>query len=131
MPLNYEQGVALMAHIERFGSYVVLALTKREKFFALHSSPQAKFSEIISVRKARKAWSWTVMRGMRAPGVGIPYLIALGTWRYRGGKSFIAVYGKRPAYIVTFKAGKFKQWIFTPDNSEEEMGSIFHEYINR
>lgn len=120
-----------MAHIERFGSYVVLALTKHEKFFALHSSPQAKFSEIISVRKVRQVWSWKVMRGMRAPGIGIPYLIAIGTWRYRRGKSFIAVYGKRPAYIVTFKVGKFKQWIFTPDNSEEEMESIFHEHINR
>lgn len=119
-----------MAHVERFGSYVVLALTKGEKFFAFHSSPQAKFSEIISVRKVSKAWSRTVMRGIRTSGVGIPYGIALGTWRYRRGKSFVSVYGKRPAYIVTFKGGKFKQWIFTPDNSEEEMNSIFHDHFN-
>ncbi len=120
-----------MTHIERFGSYVVLALTRREKLFALHSSPQAKFSEIISVRKVSKAWSWTVMRGIRAPGTGIPYRMALGTWRYRQGKNFIAVYGKRPAYIITFNVGEFKQWIFTPDNTDEEMESIFHDYMHK
>ena len=120
-----------MAHIERFGSYVILALSPREKFFALHSSPQAKFSEIISVRKVSKAWSWTVMRGMRAPGTGIPYRIALGTWRYRGGKNFMAVYGKRTAYVITFNMGEFRQWIFTPENADEEMYSIFHDYMNK
>jgi len=118
-----------MAHIERFGSYVVLALSKREKFFSLHSSPQAKFSEIISVRKISKVWSWTVMKGMRAPGTGIPRVIALGTWRYHKGKNFMAVYGKRPAYVITFNLGEFKQWIFTPDNTDEEMETIFRDYM--
>jgi hypothetical protein len=40
-----------MAHFERFGSYLILALSEKEKFFGLHSSPQAKIAEIISVRK--------------------------------------------------------------------------------
>lgn len=120
-----------MAHIERFGSYVVLALSKREKFFSLHSSPQAKFSEIISVRKVSKAWSWTVIKGIRAPGIGLPRVIAFGTWRYRRGKNFMAIHGRRPAYVITFNQSEFKQWIFTPDNSAEEMETIFREYMNK
>jgi len=114
-----------MAHFERFGSYVILALTPKEKFFGFHSSPQAKFSEIISVRKVDKMWSWKSMKGIRAFGTGLPWVIALGTWRYRKGKNFVAVYGKRPGYVITFNAGEFKQWIVTPDNSEEEILVMF------
>ena len=118
-----------MAHFERFGSYVILALTPKEKFFALHASPQAKFRDVISVRKIKKTWSWKVMKGIRAPGTGFPGVIALGTWRYRRGKNFVAVYGKRPGYVVTFNSGPFKQWVVTPDNTEEEMRTMFPGFL--
>ena len=114
-----------MAHVERFGSYVILALSPKEKFFAFHSSPQARYDEIVSVRKIDKAWSWKVMRGFRAPGTGLPGLVALGTWRVRRGKNFLAVYGKKPAYVITFSSGDFNQWIVTPDNSTQEMHAMF------
>ncbi len=114
-----------MAHFERFGSYVILALTPKEKFFGLHSSPQARFSEIISVRKVKKMWSWKIMGGIRAFGTGIPRVIALGTWRFRRGKNFLVVYGKRPGYVITFNSGEFKQWVVTPDNTEEEVRMVF------
>src|SRR5688572_15303743 len=32
------------------------------------------------------------LRGFRAPGTGVPGLIALGTWRQRGRRDFAAVY---------------------------------------
>lgn len=114
-----------MAHFERFGSYVILALSSKEKFFGLHSSPQAKLADVISVRKVEKMWSRKIMRGVRVFGTGFPRLIALGTWRHRGGKNFLAVYGKRRGYVVTFNSGEFKQWVVTPDNTEEEIRSMF------
>ena len=43
----------------------------------------------------------------------------------------MAVYGKRPAYIITFNLGEFKQWIFTPGNTDEEMETIFRDYMNK
>jgi hypothetical protein len=119
-----------MAHIERFGSYVILALTPREKFFGFHASPQAKYSDIISIRKVEKVWNAKILRGVRAPGTGLPWVIALGTWRLRKGKNFVCVYGKRPAYVFTFGGGSFNQWIVTPDNSEEEMRSLFYEILS-
>lgn len=118
-----------MAHIERFGSYVILALTPQEKLFAFHSSPQAKYSDLISVRKVEKVWNAKVLRGFRAPGTGVPWVIALGTWRLRNGKNFVCVFGKRPAYIFTFGGGSFNQWIVTPDNTDEEMRSLFYEIL--
>ena len=118
-----------MAHFERFGSYLILALSPREKFFGLHSAPQGKFAEIISVRKVEKMWSWKIMKGVRAPGTGFPRVIALGTWRYKRGKNFLAVYGKRPGYVITFKSGEFQQWIVTPENTEEELKAMFQEFF--
>lgn len=114
-----------MAHFERFGSYVILALSSKEKVFGFHSTPQAKFSEIISVRKVKKLWSWKVMKGIRAFGTGFPWVVALGTWRYRGGKNFLAVYGRKPGYIITFNTSEFRQWVVTPDNTEEEIRTMF------
>lgn len=118
-----------MAHIERFGSYVILALTPKEKFFAFHTSPQAKYSDIISIRKVEKVWNAKILRGFRAPGTGLPWVIALGTWRLRRGKNFVCVYRKRPAYVFTFGGGPFTQWIVTPDNTDEEMYSLFYEIL--
>lgn len=118
-----------MAHFERFGSYLILALAPKEKFFALHSSPQAKYSEIMSVRKIEKMWLRKAIKGIRAPGTGLPWVIALGTWRYRRGKNFVAVYGKRPGYVITFNTGEFKQWVVTPDNTEEEIRTMFPHFL--
>ena len=114
-----------MAQFERFGSYLILGLSPKEKFFAFHSSPQAKFADIISLRRVDKTWSWKIMKGIRAFGTGFPHVIALGTWRYRKGKNFLAVYGRGPGYVVTFKSGEFKQWVVTPSNSEAELAAMF------
>ena len=40
------------------------------------------------------------LRGLRAPGTGIPGVIALGTWRSKGAKDFAAVYRGGPAVVV-------------------------------
>jgi hypothetical protein len=43
---------------------------------------------------------WGALRGMRAPGTGIPGVIAYGTRRYRGGRDFAAILARRPAVRV-------------------------------
>ena len=41
----------------------------------------------------------------------------------------MAVYGKRPGYVVTFNSGPFNQWVVTPDNTEEEMRAMFPGFL--
>jgi len=120
-----------MAKIAKFGSYVILTLSPVERALALHRSPRAKYSEIISVRKVKKPWKHKVLRGFRAPGVGLSFLVCLGTWRLRKGKNFAAVYGRRPGYVITFQSGEFRQWIVTPKNKESEMQAMFEEFLSR
>jgi hypothetical protein len=119
-----------VASIAKFGSYVILTLSPLEKVLAMHNSPRAKYSEIISVKKVKKPWKHKVLRGIRAPGLGLSFFVSLGTWRLRRGKNFAAVYGRRPGYVITFHSGEFRQWIVTPKNSESEMKAMFEEFLS-
>ena len=104
-----------MAQIRIEGDEICLQLSGLESLGALHSSPRAKVSELSSITEVKDPWQRSVMRGMRAPGTGIPYVIMLGTLRYRGGKDFCAIYKRRPVYILNFSAGEFRRWIVTAD----------------
>jgi hypothetical protein len=53
------------------------------------------------------------LRGIRAPGTGIPYVILLGTMRYKKKKDFTAIYRRRPVDIYTFKDCEFERWIIS------------------
>ena len=92
---------------------LTLHLSKFEVLGAFHRSPQSSLSNLLEIRRVENPWNSSVMRGMRAPGTGIPYLIMLGTLRYRGGKDFAAIYGRNPAYVLRFKGEEFKSWLIT------------------
>lgn len=120
-----------MASIAKFGSYVILTLSPLEKVLTIHKSPRAKYSEIISIKKVKKPWKHKVLHGIPAPGLGLSFFISLGTWRLRKGKNFVAVYGRRPGYVITFHSGEFRQWIVTPRNSDSEIKAMFGELLTR
>jgi hypothetical protein len=100
-----------MAQVIEENGELILKLSLRERIFALHANPTAKVSDLISTTDATKPWSTEVLRGVRAPGTGIPYVVLLGTMRFKGGKDFTAVYKRGPVKIYEFSAGEFKRWI--------------------
>ena len=59
---------------------------------------------------------WSELRGMRAPGTGLPGVVAVGTRRGSFGKDFAAVHGKGPAVVVEFAGQEFQRWILTVDD---------------
>ena len=100
-----------MAQIIEENGELILKLSLRERIFAFHANPKAKVSDLISITDATSPWSAEVLRGIRAPGTGIPYLALLGTMRFKEGKDFTAVYKRGPVKIYAFSAGEFKRWI--------------------
>ncbi len=100
-----------MAKVIEVDGELVLQLSLRERFFALHSNPRAKASDLLSSTESANPWSKEVLRGVRAPGTAIPYVVLLGTMRFKGGKDFTAIYKRGPVRIYEFKAGEFKRWI--------------------
>lgn len=101
-----------MAHVVIAGEKVRLNLSFLEIFGAFHNSPEVNISEIESIEIEENPWVREVLKGVRAPGTGIPFVVMLGTMRYLQGKDFVAIYRRKPAAIVTLKSGKFKRWIF-------------------
>lgn len=101
-----------MATVVGEDGYLVLKLSFMEKLGSFHSSIRIPKSELKSVGEMQNPWERSNgMKGIRAPGTGIPWVIILGTLRYKGGKDFAAVYGRGPAKVYEFKSGPFKRWI--------------------
>ena len=100
-----------MAHVIEEKGELILKLSLRERIFALHSSPKASASDLVSTSDSTNPWSAEVLRGVRAPGTGIPYVLLLGTMRFKGGKDFTAIYKRKPVKVYEFSGGEFQRWI--------------------
>jgi hypothetical protein len=84
---------------------LVVGLTGLERLAAFHFSavrfPLATISEV-----AVEPDVWKALRGIRAPGTGIPGVIAYGTRRCSGGRDLVFVTGgHRPGLRVDFGEG--------------------------
>ena len=93
--------------------YIKLLLSEWETLGALHNSPSMPVGEISGVNYYEDLWSSKILRGFRAPGTGVPFLVMLGTMRTMRWKAFCAIYKRRPGVVIDFKSGPFDQWIFT------------------
>jgi hypothetical protein len=87
-----------MATLRREGGELVVLLNDLEKLGGLRGGPRVPLTAIRDVRVTDTPFR--ELRGMRAPGTGIPGVVALGTWRYRGGKDFAALYRGGPALVI-------------------------------
>ena len=100
-----------MAEVMQVDGELILQLSLREKIFALHGNPRANLSDLISTTESDTPWTKEVLRGVRAPGTGIPHVVLLGSMRFKGGKDFTAIYKRGPVRIYEFRAGEYKRWI--------------------
>ncbi len=108
-----------MAHLSITGEKVHLKLSLLEILGAFHRSPEGFLSEVESIEIEENPWVREVLKGFRAPGTGIPFLVMLGTMRYSGGRDFVAIYRRKPAAIINFRSGEFKRWIFEIKDMKE------------
>jgi hypothetical protein len=95
------------------GEFFTLKLSILEKVGALHGNIKTAKANLIDITNAENPWQSTVLRGIRAPGTGIPYVILLGTMRYKKKKDFTAIYRRGPVEIYTFKDCEFERWIIS------------------
>ncbi|NCX76988.1 MAG: hypothetical protein EBX09_08160 [Actinobacteria bacterium] len=86
-----------------------------ENIGAFWRDPKSKISNLVSVTPHSNPWTTQVLRGMRAPGTGFPFVIMLGTMWHRRGRDFCVVYRKKPVLVLEFRSESFKRWVI-PDN---------------
>jgi hypothetical protein len=102
-----------MAKVIEEGNNLILKLSMWEKISGLQKDLVVSKDLLVKKTVFQNPWSKEVLRGVRAPGTGIPYVILLGTMRFKGGKDFTAIYKRRPVSVYEFKSGDFKRWIVT------------------
>ena len=113
-----------MARIKVIGDEVILELSFWERVGAIHSSPKVSISAVTKIEFVEKLWSNEVLRGMRAPGTGIPYVLLLGSMRGREYCDFAAIKGRGAGAVITFSEGPFERWIFTLRQSKGEVEGL-------
>jgi hypothetical protein len=102
-----------MAKVIEEGNNLILKLSMWEKIGGLHKDLFVSKDLLVKKTVFQNPWSKEVIKGVRAPGTGIPYVVLLGSMRYKGGKDFTAIYKRRPVTVYEFKDGSFKRWIVT------------------
>jgi len=105
-----------MADLVVAGATVTLALSRREHLEGFRGDIDAPVAAVTAVRTV--ADPWAELRGIRAPGTGLPGVIAVGTRRGSFGKDFAAVHGKGPAVVVEFEGQEFERWVLTVDDPD-------------
>jgi hypothetical protein len=91
------------------GDELVVAMSGLEHLGALRGDVRVPLSSVQAVRVSTNPWS--ELRGIRAPGTGFPWVIALGTWRGRFGRDFAALYRGQAAVVVELEGAEFSRLI--------------------
>jgi len=93
-----------MAEIRVEGGQVCIQLSLVERLGALHRDIRFPRSAVRTVRLVDKPFD--EIAGIRLPGTRVPGLMALGTWRRRGGRDFVVVYRGERGVVVEVDASQ-------------------------
>jgi hypothetical protein len=111
-----------MAEITLHDATIILAMSRLEHLEGFRGDLDAPLTAVTAVRAVDDPWP--ELRGMRAPGTGLPGVVAVGTRRGSFGKDFAAVHGKGPGVVVEFAGQKFRRWVLTVDDPAAVVASV-------
>ncbi|MGO7983487.1 hypothetical protein ACC691_37190, partial [Rhizobium johnstonii] len=77
---------------------------------------------IRSVTITDDPWIW--IRGIRAPGSIVPLTLAVGTWKFHGGKDFLVIKNKRQAVVIDIADGEYSRVIVRTNHAVDLIGSL-------
>jgi hypothetical protein len=106
-----------VAELSVEGTDLVLHLRGIEKAEGFHRDIRVPLATVRAVRVVDSAWDGE-LRGWRAPGTGLPKVIAVGTRRGDFGKDFAAVHGSGPAVVVDLEGADYGRLVLTADDAE-------------
>ena len=116
-----------MAKVVQVGDELILELSFWEKMGALHSSPRVSAHSVEKVEFFDELWGSDTLRGVRAPGTALPYVVLLGTLRGRRYRDFVAMRGRGEGVVLTLRSGPFARWIFTLKQPKSEISGLLHD----
>jgi hypothetical protein len=111
-----------MASLSVEGGELVLRLSPLEKLGALHGDVRVPLQAVDELTISRRPFG--DLHGVRAPGTGVPRVIALGTWRQRDGKDFAALYRGKAAVVVSLRDAGFRRLLVAADDPDAVLASL-------
>jgi len=102
-----------VAEFETEGDELVLRMTTLEKAEGFHGDIRVPLASVRQVRAEPTAWHGDSLRGLRAPGTGLPNVVMVGTRRGDFGKDFAAVHGTGPAVVVDLAGAEYHRLVAT------------------
>jgi hypothetical protein len=93
-------------------------LSALEKLGAMRGDVRVPLVTVTEVRVTDDPWS--ELRGIRAPGTGLPRVISLCTRRGRGIRDFAAVYGRAgEAVVVETSGAEFDRLVISRNDADD------------
>jgi len=114
-----------MARLRIEGEELVLDLSGLEKLEGFHGNIHVPVASVREVRFTNDPWS--ELRGIRAPGTGVPGVIAVGTRRGSGIKDFAAIHGHGPAVVVELERADYGRLVVTEEDAESAARELKHQ----
>ncbi|GGE97468.1 hypothetical protein [Mycetocola zhadangensis] len=112
-----------MARLHLHPDRLEIALSTAEKTFSLRKEniiiPR---SAIRSATLTDDPWIW--VRGIRAPGTAIPLTLAVGQWKFHGGKDFLVLRGTKPSVVIDIADEEFSRVIITTKHGLELVANL-------
>jgi outer membrane biosynthesis protein TonB len=112
-----------MASLRVHPDRLEIHLTPAEKTLALRREDLVISRDTIrSVTITDDPWIW--VRGIRAPGALVPLVLAVGVWKFHGGKDFLAIKRKRQAVVIDLTGDDFARVILSTNHAPDLIASL-------
>lgn len=103
-----------MATIEITPDKLTIRLTRFEKIFGALHDLQVPLADVHTAEAVPNGLA--ALQGMRAPGLGLPGVRMIGTWRGKGSKTFVSVRRGQPALVLNLGRHKFDRAVVSADD---------------
>lgn len=100
-----------MADIRITDGHLEVALTRREKIAGLLGDVDVPVAAIRHVEVVENAFD--AVRGLRAPGLAIPGVTRVGTWRGRGRRSYVVARAGQQAVVVDLEGQRYDRLVLS------------------
>lgn len=105
-----------MAHLHLDPASLTVHFGTAEKILGLVRDLEVPLSAVRSV--AVEADGVRATRGLRAPGLALPGLRKIGTWRSRGHRALVCVRRDQPALLITLAGHRYSELLIGADDAE-------------
>jgi hypothetical protein len=112
-----------MASLRVHPDRLEIHLTPAEKTLAFRRENVVIARDTIrSVTITDDPWIW--VRGIRSPGALVPLVVAVGVWKFHGGKDFLAIKRRRQAVVIDLIGDEFARVVLSTNHAPDLIASL-------